>query len=305
LVLQLLPGILCGYFLDSGSLVAHPNDPQSSPAETWDYGRAMLPWIAASHGASLVIVCLVFRWSMGPSWPRRLGLRRPTFYHVMLAILGLPGMIMVAGAAFQAALRWLPELYDFQSDLQSMAALPWYYAVLLVGVGPGIDEELWYRGFLGRGLVSRYGALVGILLTSFFFGLVHVDPRHAVVAFTMGTFLHLAYLASGSIWIPILMHTLNNTLSMAAMSVESTAAAADTVAVIPWTSYGGGVFLLSAIGWCFFKTRFRPAVQRKIGESSFPEADTADDTPLAARPSLSDWLLPPAAFIAFLSLLST
>jgi hypothetical protein len=87
--------------------------------------------------------------------------------------------------------------------------------VLEIGVGPGVVEELWCRGFLGRGLVGRYGWPAGILLASLFFGLLHMYPLgYVLVTAVMGVGLHLVYLASRSLWVPMVLHTLNNSLAV-------------------------------------------------------------------------------------------
>ena len=63
---------------------------------------------------------------------------------------------------------------------------PWQFGVLVIGLGPGLSEELWCRGFLGRGLVEHYGVILGVLLTSFLFGLIHGDPHQGTMAMLMG-----------------------------------------------------------------------------------------------------------------------
>ena len=91
---------------------------------------------------------------------------------------------------------------------------PWPLTVLAVAIGPGIVEELWCRGFLGRGLSARYGLVAGILLASCFFALMHLDPSQLLAIALMGAYLHFVYVATRSIWAPILLHALNNGISI-------------------------------------------------------------------------------------------
>jgi hypothetical protein len=42
------------------------------------------------------------------------------------------------------------------------------------------------------------------------FGLLHMDPSLILVTGLMGAYLHFLYLASRSIWVPVLLHMLNN-----------------------------------------------------------------------------------------------
>src|SRR5207244_1470775 len=93
-------------------------------------------------------------------------------------------------------------------------------AILIIGFGPAIGEELWCRGFLGRGLVGNYGPVAGAFLTSFLFGLIHIEPRQAMVAMLMGLVLHYTYLMTRSLLVPMLLHLLNNSLAVTASHVH-------------------------------------------------------------------------------------
>jgi hypothetical protein len=77
-----------------------------------------------------------------------------------------------------------------------------------------VVEERWCRGFLGRGLSARYGLVLGVLTTSVLFSVMHVDPSQLLVIALMGAYLHFVYLASRSIWVPIILHASNNGLAI-------------------------------------------------------------------------------------------
>jgi len=126
-------------------------------------------------------------------------------------------------------------------------------------VGPGIGEELWCRGFLGRGLVGRHGFLVGVLLTSLLFGLIHIEPRQALAAFVIGIGLHFSYLASRSILVPMLLHFGNNSLSILSMHIPALKSLDIPPEQIPLPIYGTGILLVAAVGWAFYQSRARLA----------------------------------------------
>src|SRR3954468_23799191 len=97
---------------------------------------------------------------------------------------------------------------------KAFGSWPVLLGVFLIGVLPGIGEELWCRGFLGRGLVGTHGVVLGILGTSFLFGLIHVDPCQGTMAMLMGVGLHVVYQLTRSLWMPMLLHFLNNSLAV-------------------------------------------------------------------------------------------
>ena len=98
---------------------------------------------------------------------------------------------------------------------------PWYLGVLIIGIGPGIGEELFCRAFLGRGLIAKHGVIPGVLLTSLLFGLMRIEPRQVIYAPVMGILLHFVYLTTHSLLMPMLIHTLNNSLSALAVGPRS------------------------------------------------------------------------------------
>lgn len=147
---------------------------------------------------------------------RTLALRGIAFRHVCLTILMVLPLGLVAGEVSRYAADYLPSpllggLLE-QLSLQSVAFL-----VVVIAVFPGIAEEVFFRGFLGRGLVARHGLVLGTLLASLLFGLAHVDPVHACGTFVLGVGLQAVFLSTRSLSAAILLHSLNNALAVALM----------------------------------------------------------------------------------------
>ena len=170
----------------------------------------------------------------------------------------------------------LPPLIDVDSAFSMTTAWPLMYGLLIIGLGPGIGEVLWFRGFIGRGLVGRFGVVAGVLLTSLLFGLVHLDPRHALVTFAIGVLLHLAFLASRSLFIPMLLHVLNNSLSVLAMHYPHLGFNDLTAQEIPPSVYAAAVVLIAVVGASWYQTRVR-----EPNESQHNLPSIGDDVPMS------------------------
>jgi membrane protease YdiL (CAAX protease family) len=135
----------------------------------------------------------------------------------------------------------------------------WSVAVLAIGIGPGIVEELWCRGLLGRGLVGRYGWGAGVALTSLFFGCLHLfPPPYVLTTAVMGAGLHFTYAVSRSLWVPIILHTLNN--SIAALQAVGTVPSGGMEAALSEQPLAAGALalgLLLAAGTAMWGARVR------------------------------------------------
>ena len=118
------------------------------------------------------------------------------------------------------AKKYLPEFIKLEDAMRAFSYWPWWLAVLIIGVGPALGEELMCRAFLGRGFLGRYGVTGGILLSSLFFGVMHLEPRQVAYASVIGIYLHFVYWTTRSLWMPMLLHFLNNSLSVLAGSTD-------------------------------------------------------------------------------------
>jgi membrane protease YdiL (CAAX protease family) len=185
-----------------------------------------LPSIVITQVAGLAFSLLVIRLIAGRDWKRKLALRRPNLQHLLYAVLTIPGLVLLGDSLEAQARKVLPSFSDLglpdasEAVKQLAAQSPLFVLVLLIAVGPGLWEELWCRGFLGRGLLGRYGIIPGVLMSSFFFGFMHVDPPQATMAAILGVFLHFAYLATRSLWISMLMHFSVNGIAVCALSTD-------------------------------------------------------------------------------------
>jgi hypothetical protein len=141
--------------------------------------------------------------------------------------------------------------------LAAMTSLPLPVVLAAIAAFPGVSEELWCRGFLGRGLVGRYGVFWGVLLTSFFFGAIHGDPRQGTYALAMGVVLHLVYLCSRSLLIPMLLHFGNNALSVAVSRVAALKGLDAGEKGVPWLLLASAGALLVVCLFAFWQSRAR------------------------------------------------
>jgi uncharacterized protein len=211
---------------------------------------------------TLLFIFLVVRVKIGSDWPRKLAFRLPRFSFVLLAMIGLPGLMILHGGVhhlanqiFRVEADQLTNMNEILTNL--FQSWPRWLGVLVIGVAPGLGEELWCRGYLGRGLLARYGYVWGIVLTSLFFGLLHVSLPYAMGTAVMGACLHFTYLMTRSLLIPILLHTLNNTLSLLIGLGDIPLGQTNPDELVSIPLYLAAGLLTGAVGYAFYQTRGR------------------------------------------------
>jgi len=86
--------------------------------------------------------------------------------------------------------------------------------VLLIVVAP-LAEEIFFRGFLYQAFRNSFGVLPGALLSGLIFGGIHLEFFKLVQLAILGVILALLFEKTRSLWPPIILHALNNTLAFA------------------------------------------------------------------------------------------
>jgi membrane protease YdiL (CAAX protease family) len=93
-----------------------------------------------------------------------------------------------------------------------------FLTILVVAVLPAIIEELFFRRIIfGYLYVQNLKFWPAAFLSSLFFAGVHEHFVSLFPIFLLGLSLSYAYYKTKSIWVPILLHALNNTLSILAI----------------------------------------------------------------------------------------
>jgi len=195
--------------------------------------------------AALLMVVPLVRLRVGPSLRREFGFRRLTAAEVLLITAGVAPLGVLSDQVYRWGLglnTWLAHAVPELTALTSMDAIQIVqrqaestaYPILLVAIAlaPAIGEELVFRGLIGRGLTSRWGVPAGIALTTLLFALAHGTPAHALGTVPVGLCLHLLYRATGTLWAPILLHTLNNAVAVTLMKLHSPVSLAGDSAVL-------------------------------------------------------------------------
>lgn len=105
---------------------------------------------------------------------------------------------------------------NIQGGYQAAAAggIGWYLASAVSGfVATPIGEELLFRGVLANAL-TRYGAWVSVLVSAAVFAAAHGLNPVLPVAFVVGVINAVLLRRTGSVWPGIVVHGVNNALSI-------------------------------------------------------------------------------------------
>jgi membrane protease YdiL (CAAX protease family) len=175
-------------------------------------GDALAPAALWSGLAGLVlIVASVVLWKRGRT-ARFLGLQLPHWRPALI----WTGAFLLLGLAIEGAARLSPI---FRTDfMQQVLATITDTAPLVLGVGimAPLFEEFLLRGLLFGSMRHLLDEHTSVAITAGVFALMHMQYSVAIILLIlpMGVVLGYARARSGSIWVPVALHMLNNLVTV-------------------------------------------------------------------------------------------
>ncbi len=177
---------------------------------------------AVIYLASFMTPAFVLRGLMGKDYapmPLKKTLPRDSFAYI---IAGIGGILAIA--YLNAMLLEVFNYSEFQSGLmgesESMANYQIVLSFITTAIVPGICEEFLFRGAIMTNL-KPYGKAPAIIISAVLFGLMHQNAGQLLYATAAGLVLGWVAYETGSIWCGILMHFLNNFISVGESAVAS------------------------------------------------------------------------------------
>lgn len=181
------------------------------------------------HAASLVILVLILR-ARAWTWAQAFGLQ----VQGLVRRLGA-GMAFYAGILpfffFAAVLsRLVMLIIGYPVTIQDVVLIfiePQSVWTLLALMGLAMfvapaAEEILFRGILLPLLMKRLGTGPAVVLSALLFALIHFHVPSFFPLFVLATGLALAYIYTGSLWVPIVMHALFNGMNLAILLLATT-----------------------------------------------------------------------------------
>lgn len=169
-------------------------------------------------------------------------MRGPRLAMILWAVVALVGSIpamnvVIAwndGWTLPDSMRWVRELEEsarLTTEVMMQGTSVWslIVSVLIVGVLTGVAEELFFRGGVQKLLMcTRINPHIAIWLAALIFSTMHLQVYGFVPRLLLGAFFGYAMYWSGSLWLPIILHALNNSLVVVTAWMAARGAVAQT-----------------------------------------------------------------------------
>jgi membrane protease YdiL (CAAX protease family) len=139
--------------------------------------------------------------------------------HIRYSVSGFNPSVVFVGVVWLLAAQILLEPLMVllpQSEGRGIGQGVW--ACLTAMLFAPIFEELLCRGLIFEMIRKRWGDKMTILISSLFFGLMHLDVATAIVAIVAGVIFGVLYVRTSSLFVTIIIHSINNAMAYALIS---------------------------------------------------------------------------------------
>ncbi|HEX7006242.1 MAG TPA: CPBP family intramembrane glutamic endopeptidase [Alphaproteobacteria bacterium] len=184
-----------------------------------------------TQGAVLVAVALEAAALVGAVYGavllrRRIGWRdfglRPvdSRWLIAAAVIGLGCVLLLTLIVAGTQIALDRPITSPQAGMIAPEGFSWIGLLLMVPLGGfavPLAEELIFRGLLYRWLRRHASVTASAVLSALLFGAVHGQPEVVAGGFVVGIVLALVYERSRSLWPPIIIHTVQNSVSIVLM----------------------------------------------------------------------------------------
>ena len=167
--------------------------------------------IALTQGV-IIAIPLVFGWYIKTDFNKALSLKKPKWTHTIGAVVLWIGMFFFIQGFTSIILIFAPEMMELNEELAEAISHPnLLINLFVVAMLPAVCEEVLFRGMIYKGLENEgKNPRRAIILSGILFGIMHLDFFRMLPTALLG--IGLAYIVynSGSIFLAMLVHFLNN-----------------------------------------------------------------------------------------------
>lgn len=129
---------------------------------------------------------------------------------------------LISPSFAKSAIEQVQTAFIFNYSTDSPALKLLFLIVLFVSIAiiPPLTEEFLFRGVLLQRFQVKWGTTTAILLSSFLFGLVHVNIYSLAIGVSF-VFVSLLYIKTKTLLVPIAFHAMNNTIAVVSGIINS------------------------------------------------------------------------------------
>ena len=172
----------------------------------------------------IIALPLIFGWYIKCDFKKVLNIKAPNISQVLGGIILWVGTFIIVNLVTQLILYLFPQNMQIVENLNDVLKIDnGFLNLLAIAVMPAICEEIFFRGFLFTSLShnkEKKAQIWAVIFSGVMFGFMHIDFIRVIPTSILGIALGYSVYKSRCIFIPMIMHFLNN--AIAVLSLHTT-----------------------------------------------------------------------------------
>lgn len=178
----------------------------------------------------ILIMPILYLWYLKNDGKELLLLRIPSIKHSVGGLfLWLGGYLLILLLSIGLSTLFPESSASTEQAFQLLMDKPLIISILVIALMPAIGEELLFRGFVLGTIRKSYSVVMAIVVSSLVFGAFHMSLVKLLPTAILGAIFGYIGYKSGSIYIGMGLHFLNNLLSVLLMKLPEDVAARFTL----------------------------------------------------------------------------
>ena len=172
-------------------------------------------WGTAICQAMIFLIPVGYAWYMKADLKKLFSVKIPSVVHLLGGVCLWVGVFAAEQIVLTLLAEVFPAMAQTSSELNdSILQAGFLPAFFVVSICPALAEEAAFRGFLFGSLNVKYKPWIAIVVSALAFGLYHMNLLQFFGGAMMGVAIGYACYKSRSIFVGVLMHFINNGLSV-------------------------------------------------------------------------------------------
>ncbi|MGX4598985.1 ABC transporter permease subunit/CPBP intramembrane protease [Faecalimicrobium sp. JNUCC 81] len=166
----------------------------------------------------IIALPLLFAFYIKTDFKKTFSLKMPSIKHIIGGVVLWAGAYIFMNIVIQVILHFFPQNMDVIEALNETIIIKdnFILNLLVVALMPAICEEMFFRGFIYTSFKGKNSYKAAIVCSGILFGFMHMDFIRIIPTSILGISFAYCVYKSGSIFVPMILHFINNTLSVTA-----------------------------------------------------------------------------------------
>lgn len=164
----------------------------------------------------IIAMPLLFAFYIKTDFKKTFSLKMPSIKHILGGIVLWAGVYILMNLIIQVILYLFPQYMETLEALNETIIIKdnLLLNLFVVALMPAICEEMFFRGFIYTSFKGKNSYKAAIICSGILFGFMHMDFIRIIPTSILGISFAYCVYKSGSIFIPMILHFINNALAV-------------------------------------------------------------------------------------------